>query len=104
MFEQLFRLFVSFNLLFVGRWDLHRVHLGKRGNHTKWEDKIKKAFFRGSRTSSERDPLIYLSRENPDLVDAQYTKNQAWKSEAVSEKPQRNLFFSKSHVSLKRKA
>lgn len=45
----------------------------------------KKGFLnRGSRTSSERDPLIYLSREQPDLVDAAYTKNQAWKSEAVS--------------------
>ena len=35
------------------------------------------------RTSAERDPLILLSRESPDLVDAQYTKNQAWKSEKV---------------------
>ncbi|KFP76400.1 Protein O-glucosyltransferase 1, partial [Apaloderma vittatum] len=33
------------------------------------------------RTSPERDPLILLSRENPELVDAEYTKNQAWKSE-----------------------
>ena len=41
-----------------------------------------KAFFRGSRTSDERDPLVLLSRREPDLVDAQYTKNQAWKSEA----------------------
>lgn len=35
------------------------------------------------RTSPERDPLIVLSREAPDLVDAEYTKNQAWKSERV---------------------
>lgn len=82
---------VDVSNFFVGRWDLHRVHLGKTGNRTKWEDKIKKAFFRGSRTSSERDPLIYLSRENPDLVDAQYTKNQAWKSEAVSWKTTTNV-------------
>uniref|UniRef100_A0A1A8HXC1 Protein O-glucosyltransferase 1 n=2 Tax=Nothobranchius TaxID=28779 RepID=A0A1A8HXC1_NOTKU len=33
------------------------------------------------RTSSERDPLILLSREAPELVNAEYTKNQAWKSE-----------------------
>ena len=33
------------------------------------------------RTSSERDPLVLLSREEPQLVDAQYTKNQAWKSD-----------------------
>uniref|UniRef100_A0A8C7J6E4 Protein O-glucosyltransferase 1 n=1 Tax=Oncorhynchus kisutch TaxID=8019 RepID=A0A8C7J6E4_ONCKI len=31
---------------------------------------------RGSRTSPERDPLVLLSREAPDLVDAEYTKNQ----------------------------
>lgn len=67
----------------IGRWDLHRAELGKTGNTTAWEDKIDKAFFRGSRTSSERDPLIMISRENPGLVDAQYTKNQAWKSDAV---------------------
>ena len=48
-----------------------------------WEKKKNKGFFRGSRTSSERDPLILLSRSNPDLVDAEYTKNQAWKSDAV---------------------
>lgn len=41
-----------------------------------WAKKLRKGFFRGSRTSNERDPLILLSRENPELVDAQYTKNQ----------------------------
>ena len=40
--------------------------------------------FLSSRTSAERDPLVLLSREDPSLVDAQYTKNQAWKSDAVS--------------------
>lgn len=70
--------------LTLGRWNSHRLKLGKLGNLTKWEDKLPKAFFRGSRTCSERDPLVLLSRENPDLVDAQYTKNQAWKSDAVS--------------------
>lgn len=35
------------------------------------------------RTSSERDPLILLSREAPELVDAEYTKNQAWRSDKV---------------------
>ena len=46
-----------------------------------WGKKQSKAFFRGSRTSADRDPLVLLSRAEPDLVDAQYTKNQAWKSE-----------------------
>lgn len=66
----------------IGRWDLLREQLGKEANKTYWEQKETKAFFRGSRTSSERDTLILLSREHPDLVDAQYTKNQAWKSDA----------------------
>lgn len=38
------------------------------------------------RTSPERDPLILLSRKNPKLVDAEYTKNQAWKSMKVISK------------------
>jgi protein glucosyltransferase len=48
-----------------------------------WSDKRAQAFFRGSRTSHERDPLVLLSRAKPTLVDAQYTKNQAWKSNKV---------------------
>ncbi len=59
-----------------------------------WEKKHNKAFFRGSRTSAERDPLVLLSRAEPDLVDAQYTKNQAYKSEKV-----RNVTPSKSAFS-----
>ena len=43
-------------------------------------EKEKIAFFRGSRTSNDRDPLVLLSRAKPELVDAKYTKNQAWKS------------------------
>ncbi|XP_044266368.1 O-glucosyltransferase rumi homolog isoform X2 [Tribolium madens] len=66
----------------IGRWDIHRELLGKKGNETPWDEKIPKGFFRGSRTSAERDPLVLLSREKPELVDAQYTKNQAWKSDA----------------------
>ena len=65
----------------LGRWDEHRESLEKASRNTPWEDKEDKGFFRGSRTSSERDSLILLSRSNPDLVDARYTKNQAWKSD-----------------------
>ena len=32
------------------------------------------------RTSNERDSVVLLSRSRPDLIDAAYTKNQAWKS------------------------
>lgn len=65
----------------LGRWDLQRQSLDAARNKTPWEMKQNKAFFRGSRTSPERDNLILLSRAKPELVDAQYTKNQAWKSE-----------------------
>ncbi|XP_035390709.1 protein O-glucosyltransferase 1 [Electrophorus electricus] len=64
----------------LGRWDLMREDLKKSAAQWPWKKKYSKGFFRGSRTSSERDPLIMLSREAPDLVDAEYTKNQAWKS------------------------
>ncbi|XP_063952444.1 protein O-glucosyltransferase 1-like [Lytechinus pictus] len=66
----------------LGRWDLFRESLDRESKLLPWEKKEDKAFFRGSRTSAERDPLVLLSREDPDLVDASYTKNQAWKSDA----------------------
>uniref|UniRef100_A0A8C2G3S2 Protein O-glucosyltransferase 1-like n=1 Tax=Cyprinus carpio TaxID=7962 RepID=A0A8C2G3S2_CYPCA len=65
----------------LGRWDLMMDDLKKSAARWPWKKKDPKGFFRGSRTSSERDPLILLSRQAPDLVDAEYTKNQAWKSE-----------------------
>ncbi|NWW96748.1 PGLT1 glucosyltransferase, partial [Rhynochetos jubatus] len=65
----------------LGRWDLMREDLRRSAEKWPWRKKISKGYFRGSRTSPERDPLILLSRENPELVDAEYTKNQAWKSE-----------------------
>lgn len=64
----------------LGRWDQHRRQIPSAA--VKWASKTAKAFFRGSRTSSERDSIVLLSRSTPDLVDAQYTKNQAWKSAA----------------------
>ncbi|XP_028995321.1 protein O-glucosyltransferase 1 [Betta splendens] len=65
----------------LGRWDLMREDLKKSAAQWPWKKKVSKGFFRGSRTSAERDPLILLSRDAPELVDAEYTKNQAWKSE-----------------------
>uniref|UniRef100_A0A7N9ATM7 Protein O-glucosyltransferase 1 n=1 Tax=Mastacembelus armatus TaxID=205130 RepID=A0A7N9ATM7_9TELE len=65
----------------LGRWDLMRDDLRKSAEQWPWKKKESKGFFRGSRTSPERDPLILLSREAPELVDAEYTKNQAWRSE-----------------------
>ncbi|XP_001500762.2 protein O-glucosyltransferase 1 [Equus caballus] len=64
----------------LGRWDLFREDLARSAAQWPWKKKNSTAYFRGSRTSPERDPLILLSRKNPKLVDAEYTKNQAWKS------------------------
>ncbi|CAK1548479.1 unnamed protein product [Leptosia nina] len=66
----------------IGRWDQHRRSITAVADKVPWEKKVAQAFFRGSRTSEERDALILLSRSQPDLVDARYTKNQAWKSDA----------------------
>ena len=59
----------------LGRWDQHRKSINDASHLWPWQSKHTLGFFRGSRTSSERDPLILLSREHPELVDAQYTKN-----------------------------
>lgn len=64
----------------LGRWDQQRKIISTNAAKWPWDQKLNKGFFRGSRTSSERDPLILLSRRKPHLVDAEYTKNQAWKS------------------------
>lgn len=66
----------------IGRWDKHRISISAAAEKWPWNEKESKVFFRGSRTSEERDALVLLSRSEPDLVDAQYTKNQAWKSDA----------------------
>ena len=43
-----------------------------------WNKKSDIGFFRGSRTSQDRDQLILLSRKSPHLVDAKFTKNQVF--------------------------
>ena len=62
----------------IGDWGHLRNTIAKHS--LPWSQKTSIAFFRGSRTSADRDPLILLSRAKPDLLDAQYTKNQAWRS------------------------
>jgi len=66
----------------LGRWDLKVKSHAESARRWPWHRKEKVAFFRGSRTSNERDPLVFLSRSRPDLFNATYVKNQAWKSEA----------------------
>lgn len=43
---------------------------------------IKQRIFSRFPNPDERDPLVRLSRKEPELVDAEYTKNQAWRSKA----------------------
>lgn len=64
----------------IGRWDKHRNSIAKAAKKFPWSEKESIGYFRGSRTSDERDSIVKLSRKHSDLVDAQYTKNQAWKS------------------------
>ncbi|XP_073986092.1 O-glucosyltransferase rumi homolog [Rhodnius prolixus] len=77
----------------LGRWDLGRQSISKAADRSPWEKKIEKAFFRGSRTSSERDNIVLLSRANPSIADAAYTKNQAWKSvnDTLGEQPSNEI-------------
>lgn len=79
----------------IGRWDQHRNSIAKAAKENSWNQKMSIGFFRGSRTSDERDSIVTLSRRNPDLVDAQYTKNQAWKSKAdtLGEEPASEVSF-----------
>lgn len=79
----------------IGRWDLQREKLNKAVAAIPWNAKDPKAFFRGSRTSDERDSLVLLSRHKPYLVNAQYTKNQAWKSpkDTLNAEPAKEVSF-----------
>ncbi|KAI8130355.1 O-glucosyltransferase rumi [Lucilia cuprina] len=79
----------------IGRWDLHREKIIAAAEKLEWSSKESKAFFRGSRTSDERDSLVLLSRRKPNLVDAQYTKNQAWKSpkDTLNAEPAKEVSF-----------
>uniref|UniRef100_A0A0M3IP81 CAP10 domain-containing protein n=1 Tax=Ascaris lumbricoides TaxID=6252 RepID=A0A0M3IP81_ASCLU len=69
-----------------------------------WAHRKPIAFFRGSRTNTLRDRLILLSRRLPNLIDAKYTKNQAWRKryfqDTLGEQPASELSF-EDHCSYK---
>ena len=44
----------------IGRWDIMRQTLNKARQKLPWSKKESRGFFRGSRTSSERDPLVFI--------------------------------------------
>lgn len=77
----------------IGRWDEFYEKLVQKSKIWTWNKKKNLGFFIGSRTSSERDHLILLSRGHPELVEAKYTKNQAWKSIKVCYKIHRNKIW-----------
>ncbi|CAJ0960563.1 unnamed protein product, partial [Mesorhabditis belari] len=63
----------------IGDWDETRKKVLSYADRLPWHQKRNQTFFLGSRTSPIRDTLVLLSRKSPDLVDAQFTKNQAYK-------------------------
>ena len=58
-----------------------------------WNKKSDIGFFRGSRTSQERDQLILLSRKSPHLVDAKFTKNQVFYLQSIWRKTSMDYLF-----------
>ncbi|KAL5518147.1 hypothetical protein EMCRGX_G003832 [Ephydatia muelleri] len=74
---------ISLEPIGLGRWDLKRDTVTRKALESPWNKKTPVAFFRGSRTSADRDPLVLFSRSHPHIVDAAYTKNQAWRSDQV---------------------
>ncbi|KAH8295135.1 hypothetical protein KR018_007704, partial [Drosophila ironensis] len=57
----------------LGRWDWMRKHLAAKAARIPWQSKKSVGFFRGSRSSTERDSVVMASKTYPHLVDAQYT-------------------------------
>lgn len=79
----------------IGKWNETRESVVKFANKIEWSQRHPKAFFRGSRTNVQRDQLVLLSRRRPDLADARYTKNQAWRSikDTLGEEPAKEVSF-----------
>jgi protein glucosyltransferase len=86
----------------LGRWDMQRAALNQSAKQWPWVSKVPTAFFRGSRTSEERDNVVLLSRRAPSLVDAGYTKNQAYRGAAdLLNGPEANLVKLEDHCQWK---
>lgn len=58
----------------IGRWDVMMHNLTRASWKTPWEDKEKKAYFRGSRVKSYRDRLIHMSWTDGRWTNAFFTK------------------------------
>ena len=59
----------------LGRFDIKRDSIIAAGAIKPWDNRKDVAFFRGARTTPQRDAIIRFSNEHPDLMDAAYTPN-----------------------------
>ena len=59
----------------LGRFDLKRKSILAAAEALPWDERKDVAFFRGARTTPERDPIVFFSDAHPELLDARYTPN-----------------------------
>ncbi len=59
----------------LGRFDIKRDSIIAAGATKPWDGRKDLAFFRGARTTPQRDAIVRFSNEHPDLMDAAYTPN-----------------------------
>jgi protein glucosyltransferase len=59
----------------LGRFDIKRDSIIAAGVAKPWATRRDVSFFRGARTTPQRDAIVNFSNEHPDLMDAAYTPN-----------------------------
>ncbi|GMT25037.1 hypothetical protein PFISCL1PPCAC_16334, partial [Pristionchus fissidentatus] len=67
----------------IGHWNETREALMKYSSSKPWPSRQSRGFFIGSRTNTQRDALVLLSRRFPSLADASFTKNQGYRGPQV---------------------
>ena len=76
----------------LGRWDQKREDLLAAEKLNPWAKRRNVAFFRGARTTDERDAVVFFSDKNPSLLDAKYTANYKRESGLPDRKPARRRY------------
>lgn len=59
----------------LGRFDQKSVSIIAAGETKPWADRIDLAFFRGARTTAQRDAIVFFGNDHSDMLDAAYTPN-----------------------------
>ena len=59
----------------LGRFDIKRDSIIAAGVAKPWAARKGLGFFRGARTTPQRDAIVRFSNEHPDLLNASYTPN-----------------------------